>query len=137
MEAICIGEADKNIIPLINSLSKGKSLKAIRGIAYKDKNGQIVRTALQDLGRDIDDLPYPNYNAYMNPNIKRVYMISSRGCPNRCSFCCLHLTSRQIWRQRSYVKVVEEIEYITKKYPWVEEIQFMDDTMTLDNARII
>ena len=137
VEAICIGEADKNIIPLINSLSKGKSLKAIRGIAYKDKNGQIVRTALQDLGRDIDDLPYPNYNAYMNPNIKRVYMISSRGCPNRCSFCCLHLTSRQIWRQRSYVKVVEEIEYITKKYPWVEEIQFMDDTMTLDNARII
>lgn len=86
---------------------------------------------------DLDNIPFPSYDIFMNPKIKHIFMITSRGCPNRCSFCCLHITSRQVWRPRNPKKVVDEIEYVIKKYPWVERIEFIDDTMTLDNQRVI
>lgn len=136
IEAIIIGEADKNIIELIEAMINNRSLKNIKGLAYK-KNNKVIVTEKIPLDKNIDDLPYPNYDVYLNPKIKRVQMISSRGCPNKCSFCCLHITSRQIWRPRNHIKVVNEIEYVKKKFPWIEEIQFMDDTMTLDNERMI
>lgn len=136
IDAICIGEADETLPELLDSLIKKRNLNKIKGIAYK-KNGEIIVTEKRELRRDLDSLPFPNYDAFIKPEIKRVQIITSRGCPNNCNFCCLHLISRRIWRPRKPEKVVDEIEYITKKYPWVDTIQFLDDTFTLDNQRVI
>lgn len=136
IDAICIGEAEETFPELLDSLNKNKSLKSIKGIAYEHK-GRIIVTKRRKLRRGLDSLPYPNYDAFMKPEIKKVQILSSRGCPYKCNFCCLYLTSRQIWRPRDPKKVVDEIEFILKKYPWVDTIQFLDDTFTLNNKRVI
>jgi len=136
IDAICIGEAEDNLPKLLLSLLKNKSLKKIKGIAYK-KNNEVFVNPSMELRRELDSLPFPSYDVFMKPSIKKVQILSSRGCPFRCNFCCLHLVSRQMWRPRDPKKVVDEIEFILKKYPWVDTIQFLDDTFTLNNQRVI
>lgn len=136
IDAICIGDSEESLLELLDAFIQKKSFKKIKGIAYKNKNRVIV-TEKRELRRDLDSLPFPSYEVFMNKNIKRIQISTSRGCPNKCSFCCLDITSRRIWRPRSYMNVVDEIEYIHKKYPWVNTIQFLDDTFTLDNQRVI
>ena len=136
IEAICIGDSEESLLELLEALKNNKSLKKIKGIAYKDKD-KIIVTKKRELNKNLDDLPFPSYEVFMNKNIKTIQITTSRGCPNKCSFCCLDITSRRIWRPRSYKNVVDEIEYISKKFPWVDTIQLLDDTFTLDNQRVI
>ncbi|HRZ85785.1 MAG TPA: radical SAM protein [Candidatus Paceibacterota bacterium] len=136
VDVVCIGEAELIINDLVETITSKKRLNKINNIAYKNK-GKIVVTKRNKINMELDDLPYPDYDAYINENIKTVNMTTSRGCPNKCSFCCLHNISQQRWRPRNIMKVVDEIEFITKKYPYIKNIQFIDDTLTLDNKRVI
>lgn len=136
VEAVCIGEGEETIVELLDTLADKKSLKKVKGIAYKEKNKVIVNE-MRRPKMDLDNLPFPSYDVFMNPSIKRVKILSSRGCPNKCSFCCMNIANKHVWRPRSPKNVVDEIEFIKKTYPWVDSIQFLDDTMTLDNNRVI
>jgi len=141
IDAVCIGEAEDTILELLDALQKGKSLKRIKGIAYKNRRGKskgkIIITPPRPLIHDLNRIPFPDHKSFVNPKVKQVYMITSRGCPYRCSFCCLHAISHQIWRPRDYMNVVDEIEYIANNFPWVTDITFHDDTLTLDNKRVV
>jgi anaerobic magnesium-protoporphyrin IX monomethyl ester cyclase len=136
IDTIVIGEAEETFIELLNAISNKKNLKEIKGIAYKE-NGKVIKTPERELLKNLDSLPFPSYDTFMSPKIKSVYILSSRRCPNNCSFCCLAVVSKQRWRFRSPKNVVDEIEFIVKNYPWVESIEFADDTSTLDNKRMI
>ena len=136
IDVICIGEAEDSFPEVVEALMKNKNMRSIKGIAYI-KNRKLIITEQRKLSTNLDDLPYPNYDAFLTPDKKIVRVLSSRGCPNRCSYCCLHIISKQVWRPRSAKSVVDEIEYINKKYPWVEKVQFLDDIFTLDNQRVI
>jgi radical SAM superfamily enzyme YgiQ (UPF0313 family) len=58
-------------------------------------------------------------------------VMTSRGCPQECSFC----TTPKMWgnrfRFRSAENVIEEIKGYVEKYN-IEEVQFEDDTLTLN-----
>ncbi len=136
IDAVCIGEAEDSLVELFGSWLEKKPLHEIKGIGFKE-NSRVIITPPRPLRRDLENFPLPSYDVYLNPKIKRVQMVTSRGCPNLCSFCCLHVVGQQVWRPRGYMGVVDEIEHIAKNYPWVEEIQFVDDTMPLDNKRMI
>ena len=137
IDAVCVGEGEITIIELVDALLKNKPLNKIKGIAYKNKRDNVIVTPQRELIHNLDEIPFPDYKAHVKPHVKQIDMVSSRGCPNKCSFCCLHAVSKQRWRPRGYMDVVNEIEYIIKNLPWIEKISFMDDTMILDNQRII
>lgn len=137
VEAICIGDSEQSLLEILRTLIKKKSLNNIKGIVYKNKKNKIIFTKIRPPNRELDKITFPNYDVFMNPEIKEVNMISSRGCPNNCSFCCIQVACKRIWRPISPKRVVDQIEYIIKKYPWVETISFVDDTLTLDNNRVI
>ncbi len=136
IEAICVGESEESLPELLNGIIKRKNLGKIKGIAFK-KNNEIIYTGLRKINMDLNKYPLPNLDQFMNKDHKVLRILSSRGCPNKCSFCCLDSVSRRIWRPRDYKKVVDEIEQAIKKYPWIETIEFNDDTVTLDNNRMI
>lgn len=136
IKAVCIGESEESFIELLDSLNTNNALRDIKGIAYR-QGDKVLVTEKRELRTNLDELPFPSYEVFMNPEIKVVQMITSRGCPNKCSFCCLDVISKRRWRPRDYISVVDEIEYISKKFPWVHTIQFVDDTFTLDNQRVI
>jgi anaerobic magnesium-protoporphyrin IX monomethyl ester cyclase len=98
-------------------------------------------------------LPFPARNkvdikTYMNGSkIKRLYglgfkptlsLLTSRSCPNRCSFCNMRLVHGNRWRARSADNVLDELEEMIGVYH-AEHVFIMDDNFTLnvDRAKTI
>ncbi|MBD3373523.1 hypothetical protein GF406_00670, partial [candidate division KSB1 bacterium] len=79
---------------------------------------------------DTDNLPYPAYDLYTD--LPHVAVMTSRGCPMRCSFCASHLLCNG-YRRTNTVNVIDQIIY------WIDKRQthhfaFYDDALLLDNA---
>lgn len=63
------------------------------------------------------------------------FIITSRGCPNRCTFCAIHKVWGEIYRMRSAQNVLAEIDLLVKH--GVKEIVIVDDNFTVSRARTI
>lgn len=63
-----------------------------------------------------------------------VTVITSRGCPNRCSFCTVHPTVGRVNRRRSVENVIAEIENYVENYG-VKTINVEDDNFSYDFKR--
>lgn len=135
IDAVVIGEGEETVKELIPALINNKKLNKIKGIAFKSNN-EVIITSIRDLICDLDKIPFPNHEPFINKDRTSICMLSSRGCPNQCSFCCLYLITKRRYRMRSYMNVVDEIEYITKKFPQIKKIEFSDDTFTLSEERV-
>jgi radical SAM superfamily enzyme YgiQ (UPF0313 family) len=75
----------------------------------------------------------PAYELY--PKLDSVSVITSRGCPYRCSYCASYLFESK-FRFRHPDKVVEEIEKYVKSMG-IEDIAFFDDALLVDAERHI
>ncbi|PIE72314.1 MAG: B12-binding domain-containing radical SAM protein [Deltaproteobacteria bacterium] len=80
---------------------------------------------------------------FFNNTLKLTYRtITDRGCPHVCTYCNAPALKRLFepcnvpyFRHRSPAHVIKELSYIIKKYPFVEAIQFFDDTFFSRPAR--
>ena len=61
-------------------------------------------------------------------------ILTSRGCPNSCSFCSVKLMWGHKWVGRSSRNVVAEIEYLVKQ--GYQEVHFVDDNFSVDANRL-
>jgi len=136
VDCIIIGEGEETIKELIPKLKFNKELDKIKGIAFLKKN-KVIKNEDRPLITNLENIPFPSHEVFMNPNRTKICLLSSRGCPYMCSFCCLHIISKRKYRMRPYQNVVDEIEYILKKFPQIKEIEFSDDTFTLNEKRVI
>jgi len=141
-------EGEYVCLELLDALEKKKDLKKIKGISYRNGN-EIVHNERAEFIQDLDSLPYPEYKFFnlkgygKNPEHPKELLkypvgsiISSRGCPYRCSFC----SSSDFWghkiRYRKPKNVVDEMEYLYNKYN-TRYIVFNDDNFTTDKKRAI
>jgi len=131
---VVIGEGERTILELLGALSGGLPLDGIKGIAFK-RDGQVVLAPERELIEDLDSLPFPRHELFITPETRMAGILTSRGCPFKCSFCCLHTISKRRFRKRSVNNVVDEVEFILRDFPNVTSIQMADDTFTLDPAR--
>jgi radical SAM superfamily enzyme YgiQ (UPF0313 family) len=74
---------------------------------------------------------YPAVGSYKR--LPAVSMVTSRGCPGKCTFCYQPYGSLQ--RQRSPKKIFEEVMYLVKNYG-IREISFYDDNFTTQKPRV-
>jgi radical SAM superfamily enzyme YgiQ (UPF0313 family) len=77
---------------------------------------------------DLDSYPYPAYDLYENP--EQISIMTSRGCPFRCSYCASHRINPR-YRRRDPIKVVDEIAYWHDGYG-VCNFSFYDDALLID-----
>lgn len=148
VDYIIRNEGEYVCLNLLNALEKGGDLKKIKGLSYK-KNNEVIHNPPVDVIADLDSLPYPEYRFFdlkkyskqpEHPkeliNYHMASIISSRGCPYRCTFC----SSSTFWghkiRYRKPEFVVDEIEKLYLKYN-VRYIVFNDDNFTTDKKRAI
>lgn len=131
IDIICIGDGEETIIEILKAYEKNLPFKNIRGVAYRENN-YIIKTNPRQINMNLDKIPFPSHDVYSDH--REINIASSRGCPNRCSFCSEGGT---IWRARSPKNVVDEIEYLYKRYKELEHIYFWDENFTLNNLRAI
>ena len=106
-------------------------MENVPGLAYK-RGAAIVLNPIGD-NFPIDDLPIPDLSDF-SPSTYRLagkpmtFMITSRSCPHKCSFCSVHTTFGTNYRRRSLENVLEEIELRYEQGYRV--IDFEDDNLT-------
>ena len=144
VDAICRGEFDLTVKDLAVALSNGDELDKVEGITYRDGQG-VQANQDRPLIENLDELPFParhivKGDPYRQGTFTGKYcttIVSSRGCPHRCSYC---LWPRTLYgnrfRARSAENVVAEIEEVVRDYH-VDEIYFDDDSLALNRARIL
>ena len=103
----------------------------------------MVHNPNRELIQNLDSVPFParhlfNQKKYSYPDSMlspAMPIITSRGCPHNCTYCCTKLIFSQRVRFRSAKNVVDEIEFLIKKYG-VKEVHFWDDNFTLYKKRV-
>jgi radical SAM superfamily enzyme YgiQ (UPF0313 family) len=107
------GEGEKNLPAL---------LKEIFGV------DTIFAPDLQNL----DSLPYPAFD--LLPAIDQVPILTSRGCPFKCTYCASHILYSN-FRQRDPIKVVDEISFWNKNFD-VNHFSFYDDALLVNAEKM-
>lgn len=136
-DIVVIGEGERTFPALCTALGNQTSLQEVNGIAYI-ANHKVVVTNPVEVIYNLDDLPKPDYS-YARPFIERTgmgFIITSRGCPVRCTFCSTSSFWGQKVRMNSATRVVDEIEQLISEFG-VKKIFFHDDTFNLGIARVL
>lgn len=128
-----LGEGEITFSELIDD---GKRLEDIDGIAFHH-DGRIIKTRERALIENLDELPFPKHEIFFNESRRCGCILTSRGCPFSCTFCCLCSISQRKVRYRSVKNVVDEIEYLTRKFKQMSSLWIHDDSLFLNNDRVI
>ncbi|MDP8218641.1 MAG: radical SAM protein [Candidatus Theseobacter exili] len=137
-----IGEAELTIPELFPAIKSQSDLRNIKGIIYRS-NGQFIRTQSRPRLKQLDQSPFPDYSLYdleayfRNPNFRwlfndkrGLYLMSSRGCPYRCAYCC----SGGGIRTYKTNQIILEIKLMIERYK-LESIFVRDDIFTYNQER--
>ena len=132
---------------LIEALNGQQGVSKVDGLAYRENKEMRVNPKTKFI-ENLDELPLParhllrmdRYIRTFSPHsgIRRqpfTSMITSRGCPARCSFCVIRYLWGEKARFRSAGNVLSEIEYLINTYG-IKEIHFEDDNLTADKERV-
>ena len=150
-DLIGYGECDEMIVDLADRLAGGGNISKVKNLAIKRTDGSYQ---INDLG------PYPDL-ARLAPEDYELFdldhllackngwmsMLSSRGCPYRCTYCFNYelsgAYSRQGHPRRAYLRrfpaerVVREIQQLKERHRGLETIIFDDDLFTLDTPWVM
>jgi anaerobic magnesium-protoporphyrin IX monomethyl ester cyclase len=144
VDAVVTGEGELTVAEVLDRLQKGKTLKDVQGVIYRENN-RIIKNLPRPLITNLDALPFPNRellgeaNQHLPPpaTYKRkpvAVMMTSRGCNRKCIFCFQIDKERKSGiRYRSIENVLEEIEVCLDQ--GFREIKFIDDTFAEDYDR--
>ena len=125
------GEGERPFVEFVRALQQRLPVDGIASLAYR-RNGEMILNPLAD-NYAIDDLPLPDLSDFDPPTYTlagkpMTFMITSRSCPHRCSFCSVHTTFGTDYRRRALDNVLEEIELRFRQGYRV--IDFEDDNLT-------
>jgi len=147
VDVVVLGEGELGLHDIIQARNQGQGLETVDGIAYRD-NGEIIVHPRTTWIEDLDTLPFPARDllplekyfqakipmAFHWRKIRNMPIISSRGCPNRCSFCSSWRHWGQRFRKRSAENVLAEIKHLKEDFG-IEELKWQDDNLTADKER--
>ena len=125
------GEGEKPFVEFLRYLKGQRRIEDVPNLAYK-RGGEIVLNPISD-NFPIDELPFPDLSdlspgPYALAGKPMTFMITSRSCPHKCSFCSVHTTFGTDYRRRSLENVLEEIEL--RYSQGYRVIDFEDDNLT-------
>ena len=143
-DVVVIGEGEitlEELVPVLRSNSTD-GLRHVKGIAFRDTDGSVMRTPPREQIRDIDIQPWPARDAIDSARYLSVWrehhgmgsvsLITARGCPYHCRWCS-HEVFGKTHRRRKPVSVAEELEWLINRYQ--PEMAWMaDDVFTIHHG---
>ncbi len=139
VDFIVVGEGEEALLELTENIYHPTKKFGIRNV-YSKNNGSFIKNPLRPLVANLDTLPFPDKEMFFSimPYSSRNYMIiTSRGCPHACSFCCndplrkTYGSGQRFLRRRSPENVIAELEWAKKTYS-TRYVFFDDSTFTYD-----
>jgi hopanoid biosynthesis associated radical SAM protein HpnJ len=127
-------------------VTEGRPLESVTGLSYRDKEGKLKHNPEREMITDMDSLPWVA-DVYKRDLAIEKYFIgyllhpyislyTGRGCPAQCTFCLWPQTiGGHKYRVRSSQNVADEMAYMKKLFPQVNEFFFDDDTFTANLPR--
>jgi len=140
---VVIGEGENTVVELLTN-GGGED---IPGTAFRDGN-RLKKNPARRYEAELDDLPPPAYQLLPVGKYRYPYpvgrglkgnfatMVTSRGCPGKCSFCAKGATWGDMVRYHSVDRVMDDLEYLVDKHS-VSLVYFYDDTFLSDPDRLI
>jgi anaerobic magnesium-protoporphyrin IX monomethyl ester cyclase len=127
IDTVVIGEGEETFLELVERLEAGRPTGGIAGTAWRGGDGVRIGPPRERIA-DIDSL------ASLHESFAFNTILTSRGCPGRCTFCA----SRTTWGSKvtfhSVEYVLRTIERILRWLP-IRTIAFKDDTFTANRRR--
>ena len=143
---ILMGEYEYTLLDLANKLKNSGNLRNILGLAFKSNQAVVINKPRSTI-KNLDDLPWPEreesviykYNdGFAGLPLPNVQMCSSRGCPFHCIFCLWPqvLYGEHKYRKRDPVKVVDEMDWLIKKFNF-KAVYFDDDVFNISKPHVV
>lgn len=130
VDVIVRGEGETTFRELVTACAQKKDLAGIQGVIHRTAAGEFVDNGLRAPCANLDRMPLParhltrEYrNRYFRGSWRPVAsLMTSRGCPFRCSFCALWKINDGKYYMRSPESVVAELRDLPERY-----IDFAED----------
>jgi anaerobic magnesium-protoporphyrin IX monomethyl ester cyclase len=124
IDCVIRGEGEITLMEVVACVNAHKSLDGVSGVYYLQE-GKVIQNPDREVINDLDILPFPVRDSLdqcikKGMNLPVLSILTSRGCPGRCSFCnsstYFSLGGGKNWRSRSAKNVVDEIQLLVEKY---------------------
>lgn len=140
-----IGEGEHTFLELIDKLGRGGGLENVTGIIYRNGTERLIKTRPREFIHDLDELPFPAWDlieyaskyrlsAYGTTQDNSFGLITSRGCPGKCTFCDQRAFGKG-FRAHSAEYVVNQIQSL-KETSGVTDFLFYDDLFVANRKRL-
>lgn len=117
-----VGEAEETVVDLVDALDRKRDLATVAGLVLRGADGRTHATAPRGFVQDLDRLAWPQlaqplYDPAWYAGARDGAhahgaapggMLTSRGCPARCTFCANYVTGRG-FRHRDAADVAAEL----------------------------
>ena len=142
VDFVVIGDGEMAFSGLLDVIIGDKGpVESVDNIGYKDEN-QLKYTKRFFLS--LDELPQPAWHLIRVENYlrrkfyaRRVITINtSRGCPYKCSFCCVPNIHMGKWRAVGAEAIVDNLLYLKNIYG-IDGFQVDDDEFDIDRSRVL
>lgn len=125
------GEGERPFVEFISFLKNKIAIQQVSNLGFKVESNIIFNAQTDNYS--IDELPFPDFtdldkNSYLYGPKALTFLITSRSCPHRCSFCSVHQTFGSSYRKRSVENVLNEIKLRYEQGYRI--IDFEDDNLT-------
>jgi anaerobic magnesium-protoporphyrin IX monomethyl ester cyclase len=140
---VCVfGEGERTLSEICARWAARETVAGLPGTIVATDGGP-VRALPRDPIPDLDALPFPDRDALAGPfawylappgvlrglfRAGTTTLITSRGCPHRCSFCASHVVGGRRPRRRSAPHVLEELRWLQRRYG-IRGVWFLDDDL--------
>jgi anaerobic magnesium-protoporphyrin IX monomethyl ester cyclase len=138
VDVIALHEAEYTVMDIAHAVEYGEPFSKVKGIAYRD-NGTIKVTEKRPFIKNLDDLPFPARHLVSMERFEydsRGNMITSRGCPYACVFCCVSRMHGRPFRFRTASNIRDEMKELVDVYD-IHYSKFLDDTFSYNRSRVV
>jgi len=139
-----VGEAEHAMARIVDAVARQAPLDDIPGLVLKTDDGRFVHTPAATVVDDLDSLPSPLgaqslydaswYDVGGARPVPPGGLLTSRGCPAKCTFCANYVTGRR-FRFHSAERVVHELNTTHERFG-TRFFPFWDDALTANRKRL-
>lgn len=129
------GDAEFSLPAFVRMHQSGETdFRSVDGIMYREAGGQAVEVPTK-FHTTIDNLPLPDFTTFDTfADFKTYPLLTSRGCPYKCTYCSVPAISGSRWVYRSAASVMKELDHVVN-FLKMKSVVIVDDNFTLHKKR--